>query len=207
MHPSSLERLARQLAEGLRGDHDVICRALVRLLAEGHPVAPEHLATELHMTVEQVAEVLAGLADLEVDQKGNVVGWGLSFTPTPHGFRMNGQQFYTWCALDALTYPALLQVVASVESSCPVSGTPVTLSITPAGVHDLVPASAVISVVIPVQGSACDGDRGSFCSQSLFFRSRRDALLWQGTSPTVRLLSVVEAFQVGRLVARYRYPS
>jgi alkylmercury lyase len=76
------------------------------------------------MTVEQVAEVLAGLADLEVDQSGNVVGWGLTFIPTPHRFRMNGQQFYTWCALDALTYPALLRLPAGVESSCPVRGTP-----------------------------------------------------------------------------------
>jgi alkylmercury lyase len=207
MYEKELQRLARQLAEGLRGDHDAFCRELVRLLASGHPVTPERLASALQMTVEQVEEVLAGLADLEMDPSGNVVGWGLTFIPTPHRFRVNGQQFYTWCALDALTYPALLQVVASVESSCPVSGTPVMLSITPAGVHDLAPAGAVVSVVIPGQGSACDGDRGSFCAQSLFFRSRREALLWQASSPTAQLLSVAEAFQVGRLVARYRYPS
>src|SRR6266566_3629793 len=207
MHETELELLARQLAEGLRGDYDVFCRELVRLLARGHPVTPERLASALHMTAEQVAEVLAALADLEVDPSGNVVGWGLTFIPTSHRFLVQEQQFYTWCALDALTYPALLQVVASVESSCPVSGTPVTLSITHAGVHDLAPASAVGSVVIPGQGSACDGDRGSFCTQSLFFRSRRDALTWRASSPTARLLSVAEAFQVGRLIARYRYPS
>src|SRR6266700_3492658 len=207
MHPTSLELLARQVADGLRGDHDAFCRELVRLLASGRPVAREHLATVLQMTAEQIAEVLAGLADLEVDPSGNVVGWGLTFIPTSHRFLVQEQQFYTWCALDALTYPALLQVVASVESSCPVSGTPVTLSITHAGVHDLAPASAVVSVVIPGQGSACDRDRGSFCTQSLFFRSRQDALMWQASSPTTQLLSVAEAFQVGRLIARYRYPS
>jgi len=207
MHSTALERLARQLAEGLRGDHDVICRALVRLLARGRPVAPGHLASALQMPAEQVGEVLAGLADLEVDQSGNVVGWGLTFIPTPHRFLVPGQQFYTWCALDALIYPALLQVVASVESSCPMSGAPVTLSVTPAGVHDLAPASAVVSVVIPGQGSACNGDRGTFCTQSLFFRSRQDALTWQPSSPTARLLSVEEAYQVGRLISHYRYPS
>ena len=206
MHDTELELLARQLAEGLRGDHDVFCRELVRLLACGYPVTRERLATVLQMTVEQVGEVLAGLADLEVDQSGNVVGWGLTFVPTPHRFRVNGQQFYTWCALDALTYPALLQLAAGVESSCLVSGTEVSLSVTPAGVHDLTPASAVVSVVIPGQGSACDGDRGSFCNQSLFFRSRRDALLWQASSPTARLLAVADAYQVSRLIARYRYP-
>ncbi len=175
MHEKELELLARQLAEGLGGDHDAFGRAVVRLLACGHPVTPERLASALQMTAEQVAGVLAGLADLEVDQSGNVVGWGLTLIPTPHRFRVQGQTFYTWCALDALTYPALLQVVASVESSCPVSGTPVALSITPTGVHGLTPPGSVVSLVIPGQGSACDGDRKSFCNQSLFFRSKRDA--------------------------------
>jgi alkylmercury lyase len=136
-----------------------------------------------------------------------VVGWGLTFIPTPHRFLVQGQQFYTWCALDALTYPALLQVVAGVESSCPVSGTTVSLSVTPTGIHDLVPASAVVSVVIPGQGSACDGDRATFCTRSLFFRSRREALVWRALSPTAQLLSVADAYQVGRLLARYRSPS
>jgi alkylmercury lyase len=206
MHHTGLELLARQLADGLRGDHDAFCRELVRLLACGHPITRERLATVLQMTAEQVTKVLASLADLEVDPSGNVVGWGLTFIPTPHRFRVNGHTFYTWCTLDALTYPALLQLAARVESSCQVSGTPVTLSVTPAGVHDLTPASAVVSVVIPGQGNTCDGDRKSFCNQSLFFRSKRDALLWQASSPTARLLSVADAYQVGRLVARYRYP-
>ncbi len=169
MHRTSLELLARQLADGLRGDHDAFCRELVRLLAAGYPVTPERLTSVLQMTAEQVAEVLASLADLEVDPSGNIVGCGLTFIPTPHRFRVHGRTFYTWCALDALTYPALLQLTADVESSCPVSGTPVTLSVTPAGVHDLIPASAVVSVVIPGQGNTCDGDRDSFCNQSLFF--------------------------------------
>jgi len=207
MHEKELERLARQLAEGLRGDHDVLCRELVRLLARGRPVVAERLASAVQMPAEQVGEVLAGLADLEVDLNGHVVGWGLTFIPTPHRFLVQGQQFYTWCALDALIYPALLQAVASVESSCPVSGAPVTLSITPAGVQGLAPADAVVSVVIPEQGSLCNGDRGTFCTQSLFFRSRREALTWQASSPTAQLLSVEEAYQVGRLISRYRYPS
>ncbi|SRR6266487_7001014 len=207
MHEKELELLARQLADGLRGEHDAFCRELVQLLARGHPVTRERLATVLQVTAEQVAEVLASLADLEVDHSGHVVGWGLTFIPTSQGFRLNGQQFYTWCALDALIYPALLRLTAGVESSCPVSGAPVTLSVTPTGVHDLTPASAIVAVVIPEQGSSCNGDRGSFCNQSLFFRSRRDVLLWQESSPTARLLSVADAYQVGRLIARYRYPS
>jgi len=109
MCEKGLELLARRLAEWPRGDHDVICRELVRLLAHGHPVVPERLASAVQMTAEQVGEVLAGLADLEVDPSGNVMGWGLTFIPTPYRFLVQGQTFYTWCALDALIYPTLLQ--------------------------------------------------------------------------------------------------
>ncbi len=63
MHDTELEPLARQLAEGLRGDHDAFYRELVRLLACGYPVTREHPETVLQMTAEQVGEVLAGLGD------------------------------------------------------------------------------------------------------------------------------------------------
>src|SRR5690348_5733956 len=53
MHETELELLARHLAEGLRGDHDIICRELVRLLARGRPVTPERLASAVQMTAEQ----------------------------------------------------------------------------------------------------------------------------------------------------------
>ncbi len=205
MYPTSLELLARQLADGLRGEHDAFCRELVRLLASGHPVTRAHLATVLQMTVEQVAEVLACLADLEVDHRGNVVGWGLTIVPTPHRFRVHGKPLYTWCALDALTYPVLLHLPARVESSCPVSGTVVSLSVTPTGIHDLTPRGAVVSLVIPVQGQSCTCDRGSFCDQGHFFRSRREAAMWQGARTDGRILSVEDAYRLGKLVVRYRY--
>ncbi len=138
------------------------------------------------------------LADLEVDQSGNVVGWGLTFIPTPHRFQVHGHTFYIWCALDALTYPVLLRLTARVESSCLVSGTEVSLSVTPTGIHDLTPADAGVSIVIPGQGS-------SFCNQSRFFRSKRDALMWQGAHPDARILCVEDVYRLGKLVARYRY--
>ncbi len=205
MHPTSLELLARQLADGLRGEHDAFCRELVRLLASGHPVTREHLATVVQMTAEQVAEVLTCLSDLEVDQSGRIVGWGLTLIPTPHRFQVHGKPLYTWCALDALTYPALLQLPARVESSCPVSGTQVSLSVTPTGIRDLTPPGAVVSLVMPAQDRSCDCDRGSFCEEGHFFRSRRDAAVWQGARSDARILCVEDAYQLGKLVARYRY--
>ena len=64
-------------------------------LPPGHPVTRSHLATVLQMTAEQVSEVFECLSDLEVDQSGNVVGWGLTLIPTPHRFQINGKLLYT----------------------------------------------------------------------------------------------------------------
>ncbi|MGZ3616237.1 MAG: organomercurial lyase MerB [Ktedonobacteraceae bacterium] len=207
MHPTSLELLAGQLADGLRGEHDAFCRELVRLLASGHPVTRAQLATVFQMTVEQVAEVLAYLSDLEVDHRGNVVGWGLTLVPTPHRIQVHGKSLYTWCALDALTYPVLLHLPARVESSCPVSETEVSLSVAPTGICDLAPPGAVVSLVIPAQDQSYICDRNSFCAQGHFFRSRRDAAVWQGARPDGRILSVEDAYRLGKLVIRYRYES
>lgn len=205
MNQTSLDLLARQLADALRGDHDAFCRELVRLLVSGHPLTRAHLATVLRMTAEQVTEVLACLADLEVDHRGNVVGWGLTLIPTSHRFQVHGRPLYTWCALDALTYPVLLHLPARVESSCPVSGTVISLSITPTGIRDLTPRGTVVSLMIPIQDQSCTCDRGFFCAQGHFFRSRRDAAMWQGARPGVRILSVEDAYRLGKLVVRYRY--
>ncbi len=35
---------------------------------------------------------------VEWDADGNVVGFGLSLTPTPHSYIINDRQFYMWCA-------------------------------------------------------------------------------------------------------------
>ena len=47
-------------------------------------------------------------SDVEVDQAGNIVGWGLSLVPTPHQFHLGESILSIWRALDALAFPALL---------------------------------------------------------------------------------------------------
>ena len=80
---------------------------LLRLLAEGKPVEPRYLASVAHCSLEEIQAVLPS-SDVEVDQAGNIVGWGLSLVPTPHQFHLGETILYTWCALDALAFPALL---------------------------------------------------------------------------------------------------
>lgn len=200
-----LDVLARRLADRLRCDHEALCLQLMRLLACGQPVSRKRLAAVLQMSQEDVNEALTHLADAEFDEAGNIIGWGLSLVPTSHRFHLNDRLLYTWCALDALIYPALLKQRVQVESSCPVTGASVTLSITPNGIENLTPASAVVSLVIPASRAACECDRAAFCNRGHFFCSRGAASVWQVTHQDALILTVQDAYQLGQLIAIYRY--
>ncbi|MBC8017220.1 MAG: hypothetical protein H7X83_01705 [Verrucomicrobia bacterium] len=94
----------------------------MRTLAKGKPVAQISIAGELGMSLCDVQAALTTFKDIEYDTDGNLVACGLSLSPTPHCFQVNGQNLFTWCALDALMYPVALQQTAQVESHCPVTG-------------------------------------------------------------------------------------
>jgi len=205
MPRSHLDRLARYLADRLRGRNDALCLQMTRLLIKGQPVPPERLAAALAMTTARVTELLARLPDVERDEVGNVVGWGLSLIPTPHRFHVHGHTLYTWCALDALTYPSLFDLSVVVESHCPITGLPVSLSLNPTGIENLTPASAVISVMVPASVRGCECDRSAFCNQGHFFHSQEAASIWQALHQQTQLLAVEDAYQLGRLVAHHRY--
>src|SRR5438552_16777353 len=87
-------------------DNDAhICLHLVRLLAEGRPVSRERLAAALGVPAAEVEALLARVPDAIFDHQGYVIAYGLSLTPTPHRFRVNGRDLYTRCALAALMHP------------------------------------------------------------------------------------------------------
>jgi len=200
-----LDAVAQQLANALHGDHERLCFELVQLLVNGHPVSKEQLVAALHVTHEELQAALACLSDAEFDEQGNIVGWGLTLIPTLHRFQVNGLKLFTWCAVDALTYPALLKLPAHVESRCPITGDYVTLSITPTGIENLLPSNAVVSLKIPESSHVCDCDREAFCNQSYFFSSLHAASVWQATHKGTLILSVENAYLVGQMVATYRY--
>lgn len=189
---------------GLHCDHPGVWLFLLRTLAKGRPVSRTSIANALKMSLSDVEAALTTFADTVYDEKGDVVACGLSLLPTPHAFKVCGNELYTWCALDALMYPVALDQVAQVESCCPVTGSPIRLTATPAGVSHLFPAGAVLSMVTPAMQVGCCNVRNSFCSRVHFISSAEAATAWLSQHPDATIVSVEKAWQLGYAVMRQR---
>lgn len=175
--------------------------SLIRALALGKPIPPEHLAETAELPVEVVREIFESLqkAGADFDSLGRLTGMVLTLRPTPHSFQLNGLELYAWCALDTLFLPGLIGKTAQVVSTCPVSGDAIRLAVRPDGVESAEPGGAVLSVVVPGYSAACrpgqkGGAQGAVCSSMHFFRDRQAASTWLVTQPDVAILTLEEAW-------------
>ncbi|WP_227546108.1 alkylmercury lyase MerB [Marinobacter fonticola] len=126
---------------------------------------------------------------VEYDGQGRLVGSGITLRETPHAFVVNDQPLYTWCALDALMFPAVIGEPAQVRSHCPRTHKPVTLTVTPQEVLSLQPEDAVLSLV----SVATEGDiRSAFCCDVHFFASRSAGEAWSRDRPDASIVTVQE---------------
>lgn len=190
-----VDRLATSEETGLDA---TLLIPLLRLLVDGAPVAVGQLATASGHSVEEVRAGLAAVPDTEYDDAGRIVGQGLTLRPTTHRFTVGGQGLYTWCALDTLMFPVIIDRVARVESASAASGAPVRVTVEPDGLASVEPATAVVSVVNPDDITSI---RSSFCNLVHFFTSVEDADPWLADHPDAELLSVAEAFRLGVALA------
>jgi alkylmercury lyase len=202
--PSINPILENHLQTALHCLHPSLWLYLVRTLAKGKPVTLESISIALGMPLGDVETALISFKDIVYDDDGRVVACGLSLIPTPHRFQVNGQNLFTWCALDALMYPVALQQTAQVESHCPVTGLAIRLTVTPTGITALTPAEAVVSIVIPAAQAGCCNMRNAFCSQVNFINSPQAADAWRSAHPEATILSVEVAWHLGRAIARRR---
>lgn len=174
---------------------------LVRLLARGEPVSVETAASALAWSPDHVRALISKIHGIERDERGEIIAAGLSLRETPHVFEVGGKRLYTWCALDTLMFPIVLEATATVESPCAATGQRIRLVVSPDGVTQLAPADAVVSIALP-DDNVCDV-RGTFCNHVHFFASREAASAWVASHPTGWLAPVADAFEIGReLVAR-----
>jgi alkylmercury lyase len=174
----------------------IIAKTL-QLLANGCPVPPEEIAIRLQETPYTVIFTLRGFG-AEFDKDGKIVGVGLTLVPTPHVYEVNGSKLYTWCALDALIFPVMLNHTAHIESLDPISGEKIQVTVTPDGVEKVKPESAVVSWV----KSSVDSSniRGSICHYVYFFSSPETASKWIAEHPGKTFYPVIDAFKAAKKI-------
>ncbi|MGH2655498.1 MAG: organomercurial lyase [Actinomycetota bacterium] len=116
-------------ALGLTEAEAEVRRAAFRSIRRGQPPDASELAEATGLDVEAVREAVGSLVQggqAVVDAAGRVVGSaGLSLVPARHRLRLGGDEFHTWCAIDAIGIPAALGVDAVARTACPTCGCPI----------------------------------------------------------------------------------
>jgi alkylmercury lyase len=200
-----LEHMGRQLIEHLCCQHvrdEILHHAVLQQLSKGRPVVSTTLAEMLGWEQAEVEDRLTHVPDLERDLTGRIVGWGLTLLATPHHLTFHGKTLATWCAFDTLMYPVCLDLVAQVESPCPMTQQSIRCTVSPGEITDVQPPQAILSLVLP--GGREDCSREQFCGQSHFFASWAAASAWKRAHPQAILLLLEEAGQLARRVALAR---
>lgn len=173
---------------------------LLRELAKGRPVSRTMLARSLDWSDERVVAVLEQSTNAECDDDGNVVGYGLTLRETAHVMEFGGRRLYAWCALDTLIFPTLLGRVARVSGHCAATGQPISLTVAPHEIRNVAPTCSAVSLVHP---NPTMDIRRSFCCHVQFFASARIANEWIATQPRAEVVSVHQAFCLGRALGQY----
>jgi alkylmercury lyase len=207
MRTANLDEIAKALADGLRGivsaHRPEFVSQLLWLLAEGRPVAPEQIAEVVCISREEAKAILRSSPGMEFDDKGDVVGClGLSLTPTPHHFKLGDKNLFTWCALDALFLPIVLNQPACIESSCPVTGAMIRIALSPDAIEGVEPAAAVMAIIVPEAAEVCCNVRHAFCDKVHFFSSTEAASQWAAEHKSGTILSVENAYVLAHLLLK-----
>jgi alkylmercury lyase len=207
--PTELDQLAQLFVDAfpvLNEDEQRLGRRLLRLLAEGQPVAVARLAEALEQPATAIEARLRGWPDVVFDETSAIVGFaGLTVRPTSHRVAINGHTAYTWCAWDTLFLPELIGAPMQVSDHCATSGLPIRLTIGPAGIESVQPKGIVMSFLAPDAQQLRVNVVAHFCCHVHFFRALADGQAWIGAHPGTFVLSLDEAYRLGRQVNRRRF--
>jgi alkylmercury lyase len=170
---------------------------VIRLLAVGEPVSLEAIASEAGVARAEVEAMLLGQPGTDWDDQGRLVGFGLTRRPTAHRLLLSGRQFYTWCAMDTLLFPLMLDEPAVAESRCPATGRAIRVELQPQAVVSVDPKDAVVSRIGPGRVSDI---RAEVCDHGHFFASSEAAREWVDLHPDGIVGPVRDAFDRTRRI-------
>lgn len=182
------------------------------LLTQGHPITLGHAldsAEQIGVDRAQANAILDAWA--ERNDHGDIVGFGLTYNPTPHRMTIDGVTVWAWCGMDTLIFTHVLNKTVAIESTAPGSAELVRLQASPAGITDVTPATAVVTQRAPgrdqVDLSTTTAIWGTFCHHNHFFPSHRHAEQWAAGRDDIAILTVADGFAVARdmAIALLRY--
>ncbi len=176
-------------------DVDALSR-LLSLLAEGRPLGLEEVSVATGQPIGRLHHLLRGQAGTDWDEHGRLIGFGLTQRETPHRFIVAGRVLYTWCAMDTLCFPVLLDRAAEVISTCPATGQTISFEVTPSSVGSIEPNEAVVSEL--VSSDPVDDVRSAVCDHGHFFASAQAAAPWLAEHTSGQILAIEEAFFAAR---------
>ena len=185
-----------------------IAIAVYRRLAEGSPAPAPDVAERAGASVRKVEELLARWPGVFLDTRGRVVGfWGLTIhrlSPT-HRLDADGQELFAWCAWDTLFLPGILDRKLAVQSMCPATKETITLVVSPSEIVEASHPRGVVSFLLPDRDFDADVIQ-SFCHFVHFFASEEAGETWTAQHPGTFLLSLQDAFELGRRVNQINFP-
>jgi alkylmercury lyase len=195
-----MDGLQKPMIEFIGRDAARFTAPMIRLVAEGQPVALQRLAAEAGVPVDEIESWLRAQPGTDWDERGRLLGFGLTQRPTRHRYVVDGRVLYTFCAADTLIFTPILGRPARVESSCPTTSQTIRIELTPGAVTLVDPATSVVSAL-----NLCCGVsdiRGSLCDHGHFFASNSAAQPWRRAHPDGDVRPVGEFFDIALGVCR-----
>lgn len=203
------ERLSQFFIDGFPAmdtDEQRLALGLYALLVKGQAVTIAELAEHIGLPVGKVKFDLNNWPGVFYDDQNRVVGfWGIAVTEMHHRFDVNGHTAYTWCAWDALFIPELINTTANITSHCATTGEEIKLSISPEGVIAALSEQIMVSFLIPHKNKLNENTTTDFCQYVHFFNSLEAGEKWIANHKGTFLLSLNDAFTVGKLMNAVRY--
>lgn len=171
-------------------------RALIdTLLATGTLPDDAALATATGLGDAQARAALDELvaADWAGRDEGDalVALYPFSIVPTATTGQLDGAERHAMCAIDALGIAPMLGQTTTIRSTCPVSDTPLTLTVTPDGIQAHEPPTLAV-----IYRRATGPAHLNRCGATRFFRSPADGHTWLAShgGPADTLLTPAEGF-------------
>lgn len=186
------------LLNRLPGDAAQVRRAaFTRLRTTAEPVDVATLVADCALTVVEVEAALHDLVSagtITRDPAGPVVAaGGLSVVPAKHRLRLDGEQFWTWCAFDGIGIPAALELDALVETRCPTCDQVVVVQV------EAGRPQADSAVVGWLPGGPCGNVQADFCPEANLFCDATHLAAWVATGDHEGITaSLIELADIGR---------